>query len=137
MPPAPPRPRADLPKVLELAKRTNAVIKVSDACTLSQQPYPFPDIWDPLARAFDAWGSEPCLWGTDWTRAFAVVNDEQAVEPFRLTDRLSESERAMLMGGRVRRLMGGRRGRGRRGLWGTRRDVALSRSALRCSAGRT
>jgi len=32
-------------------------------------------------------------------RAFAVVNYEQAVEPFLKTDRLSESERAMLMGG--------------------------------------
>src|SRR5215471_14214210 len=98
-PPAPPHPWADLPKVLELAKRPNAVIKVSGACTLSQQPYPFPDIWDPLARVFDAWGFERCLWGTDWTRAFAVVNYEQAVEPFVKTDRLSESERAMLMGG--------------------------------------
>jgi len=95
----PAQPWADLPKVLDLAKRKNAVIKVSGACTLSQKPYPFPDIWDPLARVFDAWGIERCLWGTDWTRAFAVVNYEQAVEPFRLTDRLSESERAMLMGG--------------------------------------
>jgi hypothetical protein len=33
------------------------------------------------------------------TRAFAVVNYEQAIEPFRQTDRLSDSERAMLMGG--------------------------------------
>jgi hypothetical protein len=40
-----------------------------------------------------------CLWGTDWTRAFAVVNYEQAVEPFLKTGRLSETERAMLMGG--------------------------------------
>jgi L-fuconolactonase len=39
-----------------------------------------------------------CLWGTDWTRAFAVVNYEQAVEPFPKTDRLSDTERAMLMG---------------------------------------
>jgi predicted TIM-barrel fold metal-dependent hydrolase len=98
-PPAPPQPWADLPKVLDLARRKNAVIKVSGACTLSQRPYPFPDIWDPLARLFDAWGFERCLWGTDWTRAFAVVNYEQAVEPFRKTDRLSDSERAMLMGG--------------------------------------
>jgi len=98
-PPAPPQPWADLPKVLDLAKRKNAVIKVSGACTLSQKPYPFPDIWDPLARVFDAWGFDRCLWGTDWTRAFAVVNYEQAVEPFRVTDRLSDSERAMLMGG--------------------------------------
>jgi hypothetical protein len=31
---------------------------------------------------FDAWGFDRCLWGTDWTRAFAVVNYEQAIEPF-------------------------------------------------------
>jgi predicted TIM-barrel fold metal-dependent hydrolase len=99
VPPAPPQPWADLPKVLELAKRKNVVIKISGTCTLSREPYPFPDIWDPLARIFDAWGLERCLWGTDWTRAFAVVNYEQAVEPFRMTDRLSNSDRAMLMGG--------------------------------------
>ena len=98
-PPAPPNAWADLPKVLELAKRPNAVIKVSGACTLSREPYPYPDIWDPLARIFDAWGFERCLWGTDWTRAFAIVNYEQAVRPFVETKRLSESERAMLMGG--------------------------------------
>ncbi len=98
-PPAPPQPWAELPKLLELAKRKNAVVKVSGACTLSKEPFPYPDIWDPLARVFDAWGFERCLWGTDWTRAFAVCNYEQAVKPFLETDRLSESERAMLMGG--------------------------------------
>ena len=36
-PPAPPQPWAELPKVLALAKRKNAVIKVSGACTLSQR----------------------------------------------------------------------------------------------------
>ena len=106
MPPAPPQPWADLPKVLALASRPNAVIKVSGACTLSREPYPFADIWDPLARVFDAWGFERCLWGTDWTRAFAVVNYEQAVEPFRRTERLSECERAMLMGGACARAYG-------------------------------
>jgi hypothetical protein len=48
---------------------------------------------------FDAWGFDRCLWGTDWTRAYAVVNYEQAVEPFLKTDRLSDNERAMLVGG--------------------------------------
>ena len=43
--------------------------------------------------------AELCLWGTDWTRAFAVVNYEQAVVPFLETRRLGDSERAMLMGG--------------------------------------
>ena len=46
---------------------------MSGACTLSGEPYPFRDIWDPLARVFDAWGFDRCLWGTDWTRAYAVV----------------------------------------------------------------
>ena len=99
VPPVPAEPWADLPKVLDLARRPNLVIKVSGACTLSKQPYPFDDIWDPLARIFDAWGMERCLWGTDWTRAFAMVNYDNAVTPFRLTKRLSDSERAMLMGG--------------------------------------
>jgi predicted TIM-barrel fold metal-dependent hydrolase len=99
VPPAPPQPWADLPKVLELAKRPNVVIKVSGACTLSKEPYPYNDIWDPLQRIFDAWGFGRCLWGTDWTRAFAVVNYEQGVKPFLETKRLSDSECAMLMGG--------------------------------------
>jgi L-fuconolactonase len=106
VPPASPEPWADLPKVLDLAKRENAVIKVSGACTLSKEPYPFRDIWGPLARLFDAWGFERCLWGTDWTRAFAVVNYENAVKPFLETDRLSESERAMLMGGATAKAYG-------------------------------
>jgi L-fuconolactonase len=99
VPPAPSEPWADLPKILDLAKRPNVVIKVSGACTLSKEPYPFPDIWDPLQRIFDAWGFERCLWGTDWTRAFAVVDYEHTVKPFLETKRLSPSERAMLMGG--------------------------------------
>jgi predicted TIM-barrel fold metal-dependent hydrolase len=98
-PPAPPQPWVDLPKVLDLARRQNVVIKVSGACTLSREPYPFDDIWDPLTRVFDAWGFDRCLWGTDWTRAFAVVNHEQGVTPVLKTSRLSDSERAMLMGG--------------------------------------
>jgi L-fuconolactonase len=106
VPPAPPEPWGDLPKVLELARRPNCVIKVSGACTLSREPYPYPDIWDPLARVFDAWGFDRCLWGTDWTRAFAVVNYAQAVRPFLETDRLSDAERAMLMGGACARAYG-------------------------------
>ena len=51
---------------------------------------------------FDAWGFERCLWGTDWTRAFAVVNYEQAVEPFLKTDRLSDERAGDADGRRLR-----------------------------------
>src|SRR3981081_969869 len=60
VPPAPPQPWTDLPKVLELARRTNTVIQASCECTLSKEPYPYPDIWDPLQRIFDAWGFDRC-----------------------------------------------------------------------------
>jgi L-fuconolactonase len=103
-PPAPSAPWADLPKVLELARQPNIAIKISGACTLSHKPYPYSDIWDPLARIFDAFGTDRCLWGTDWTRAVHLLTYKQAVDPFRLTDRLSASEKAALMGGTLQRI---------------------------------
>jgi L-fuconolactonase len=42
VPPASAEPWADLPKVVDLAKRKNAVIKISGACTLSNSPTRIP-----------------------------------------------------------------------------------------------
>jgi predicted TIM-barrel fold metal-dependent hydrolase len=103
-PPAPAEPFADLPKLLNLAVHDNIAVKISGACTLSHEPFPYNDLWDPLGRIFDAFGFDRCMWGTDWTRAVALLTYEQAVEPFRVTDRLSESDRAALMGETLRRV---------------------------------
>ncbi|MBI3515064.1 MAG: amidohydrolase family protein [Proteobacteria bacterium] len=103
-PPPPPEPFADLPKVLRLAAHDNVAIKISGACTLSHQPFPYNDLWDPLGRIFDAFGIARCLWGTDWTRATALLTYAQGVEAFRVTDRLSASDRAALMGGSLARI---------------------------------
>ena len=105
-PPAPPAPFADLPRLLALAKHANVMVKISGACTLSHEPFPYPDLWDPLRRIFDAFGIDRCMWGTDWTRAANLLTYEQGVEPFRRTDRLTEGERAELMGGTLRRVYG-------------------------------
>ncbi len=104
VPPAPPDPFADLPKVLDLAQYKNVAIKITGACTLSHAPDPYDDIWDPLGRIFDAFGIDRCLWGTDWTRATNLLTYSQGVEPFRLTNRLSDSDRAALMGGSAARV---------------------------------
>lgn len=103
-PPAPPEPFADLEKVLALAAHDNVAIKISGACTLSHEAFPYNDIWDPLCRIFDAYGLDRCLWGTDWTRAVALLTYAQGVEAFRVTDRLSDSDRAKLMGGSLQRI---------------------------------
>src|SRR5205823_12148398 len=49
-PPPPAQPWAELPKVLALAAYPNIAIKISGACTLSHQQFPYNDIWDPLGR---------------------------------------------------------------------------------------
>jgi predicted TIM-barrel fold metal-dependent hydrolase len=103
-PPPPAEPWADLPSVLKLAALPNVAIKISGACTLSLQPFPYNDIWDPLARIFDAFGLDRCLWGTDWTRAVELLTYEQGVAPFRMTSRLSDSDKAMLMAGALTRV---------------------------------
>jgi len=97
-PPAPAAPWAELPKLLGLAAHDNIVVKISGACTLSHQPFPYKDIWDPLGRIFDAFSFDRCMWGTDWTRAVGLLTYKEGVEAFRVTDRLSDSERAALMG---------------------------------------
>jgi L-fuconolactonase len=103
-PPAPPTPFADLPKLLALAAHANIAVKISGACTLSHEPFPYKDLWDPLWRIFDAFGFNRCMWGTDWTRAVDLLTYEQGVEAFRVTDRLSDSDRAALMGETLQRI---------------------------------
>ena len=103
-PPVPTEPFAELPKLLALATHDNVVVKITGACTLSHEPFPYKDLWDPLGRIFDAYGFDRCLWGTDWTRAVALLTYKQGVDAFRVTDRLSESERAALMGGTVQKV---------------------------------
>jgi L-fuconolactonase len=103
-PPPPAQPWADLPNVLKLAAQPNVAIKITGACTLSREAFPYKDIWDPLARIFDAFGLPRCLWGTDWTRAVGLLTYRQGVDAFRISDRLSESDREMLMGGALQRV---------------------------------
>ena len=104
VPPAAPEPFKDLPNVLAAAELENVAIKISGACTLSHEPFPYPDIWEPLSRVFDAFGLDRCIWGTDWTRATRVLTYEQGVEAFRVTDSLSDSDRAALMGGTLAKI---------------------------------
>jgi predicted TIM-barrel fold metal-dependent hydrolase len=105
-PPVPKEPWAELPHVLEVAKNKNIAIKITGACTLSHQPYPYKDIWDPLGRIFDAFGLDRCLWGTDWTRAVNLLTYKEGVEAFRVTDRLSNADREALMGGSLQKIYG-------------------------------
>ncbi len=103
-PPAPAKPFADIEKVIALAAYENVAIKISGACTLSHAPFPYPDIWDNVCRIIDAFDVDRCLWGTDWTRAVALLTYKQGVDAFRVTQQLSASDREALMGGSLQRI---------------------------------
>jgi predicted TIM-barrel fold metal-dependent hydrolase len=103
-PPPPAEPFADLPLLLALARFPNVAVKVTGAATLSHRAFPFDDLLEPLGRVFDAFGLDRCMWGTDWTRATAMVSYTDALAAFRDTDRLSPGERAALLGGTLERI---------------------------------
>ena len=103
-PPPLAEPWADLSKLLALAAYDNVRVKISGACTLSREPFPYNDIWDPVLRIIDAFGIDRCMWGTDWTRTSGMLTYEQAVAPFRTTPRLSDGDKAKLMGGTLEKV---------------------------------
>ena len=105
-PPPPAEPFSDLKQVLALAQCDNIAIKISGACTLSHQPFPYEDIWPPLGEIFDAFGLARCMWGTDWTRAVALLSYAQGVAAFRGQAQLNADERAQLMGGSLMKIYG-------------------------------
>ncbi len=105
-PPVPAEPWAELAQVLALAKLPNVTMKITGACTLSKEAYPYNDIWDPVCRMIDAFGIDRCLWGTDWTRAVSLLTYAQGVDAFRATKRISDSDKAKLMGANTARVYG-------------------------------
>ena len=103
-PPPPDDPFARLPELLALAPLPNVAVKVSGAGTLSTQGYPFDDVWPALEQIFEAFGLDRCMWGTDWTRATAFLTYAEGVDAFRDTDRLSDSDKARLLGGSLEQI---------------------------------
>lgn len=105
-PPVPAEPWAELPQVFTLAAHKNVAMKITGACTLSREAYPYDDIWDPVCRMIEAFGVDRCLWGTDWTRTVNLLTFKQGVDAFRATNRISDSDKAKLMGANTARLYG-------------------------------
>jgi hypothetical protein len=57
-----------------------------------------------LAVSSTPLASTGAMWGTDWTRAVKLLTYAEGLDAFRLADRLSDSDRAKLMGGTASRV---------------------------------
>ena len=104
--PVPDQPFLELQNVLELANFDNIAIKITGACTLSHQSFPYTDIWEPLEKIFTGFSLERCMWGTDWTRAMKLVSYKESVDCFLDNSSLSADEKSQLMGKTVERIYG-------------------------------
>ena len=97
-PPAPAQPFADLPKVLALAAHDNVTIKISGACTLSHEPFPLQGHMGSARPHLRRLRLRSLHVGHRLDPRGRVVDLQAGVEAFRVTDRLSDSDRAALMG---------------------------------------
>lgn len=98
-------PLSRLHEVLELARFDNLVIKCVAAPQYSDEPYPFNDLWPYLTQLIDAFGLERLIWGTDVTQHMQKHTYCEMVDYIRASERLSESEKELLLGRNLRRLL--------------------------------
>lgn len=106
LPPDSGRPFDQLPSLLELAKFPNVAVKWGGAQRLSEEPYPFEDIWPHMHRVVDAFGVDRLMFASDWTVCRDLHSYGEAVFCLRDTDELSETEKAAIFAGTARRILG-------------------------------
>ncbi|MBI4218776.1 MAG: amidohydrolase [Chloroflexi bacterium] len=95
--------------VLDLAKRPNVYVKVSDVSHRSKQRFPFPDVHDVIRRIRDAFGPARLLWGTGYPghhrekHGWLSLRDELKLirEGF---DFLTDHEKSKMLGENARRI---------------------------------
>lgn len=97
---------AQFDEVCALAALPNVHVKWGHATRLSEEPYPYADVRVALRRVVAAFGAERVMWASDWTLDLAWSSWSESFSYIRDEEALSPSERALVLGGAVRRLLG-------------------------------
>lgn len=124
-PPLNPRespPWKGLADLLPLGKHKNIAVKMTGAPVLSEQSYPFADVWKPLRGMIDAFGADRIMWASDtgrfmgrigWHNHYPAAHGDYpgkhtyAESLFFVlhSDQLSAEEKRQLLGGAVRKAL--------------------------------
>jgi len=75
-----PEPFLHLSKLLALAVHPNVHVKLTAAGALSNEPYPFRDIWPAVLELVERFGPERVMWGTDYNRTKTLLSYEEGVQ---------------------------------------------------------
>lgn len=105
------------PDLLELATYPNIAVKLCGGPLLSDQHYPFDDIWPYLDQLFATFGFDRVMWASDYTRMRIAdlprgdrprkrgLSYAESLDYLRRTDRLGLEDKRKLLGGTARRLL--------------------------------
>ena len=109
-----------LPDLLALARFPNVAVKVCGVPALSEEQYPFTDAWPFVHQMFEAFGPERLMWASDIPRFQGKIGFEpwftrddfagkhtyaESLDFFRNTSELSPSEKELLLGQNLRRIL--------------------------------
>ena len=112
-----PEPWRTFPDLLALARYPNVNVKLCGAPLLSEQNYPYDDVWPKLDQLFEAFGVERVLWGSDYTRMRMAdlprgerprqrgVTYADSLNYLLRTDRLSYAQKKAVLGQSARRVL--------------------------------
>ncbi|MCW2380583.1 MULTISPECIES: amidohydrolase family protein [unclassified Sphingobium] len=108
---------ATFPDLLDLARYPNIAVKLCGAPLLSEESYPFEDLWPRLDQLIAAFGAERIMWASDYTR-LRTADLPRGARPRRRgltyaeslnfllrSDRLSLADKRQIFGGTATRLL--------------------------------
>ncbi|MBM3262871.1 MAG: amidohydrolase [candidate division Zixibacteria bacterium] len=95
-----------LKTVCDLARFPNLYAQLTFVPGDSVEPYPFRDMHETVRRVIDAYGAEPCLWGSAFPCELWCVKVSYGEHLRLFTDeiRMEEAERRAILGGAATRL---------------------------------
>jgi L-fuconolactonase len=96
---------AGLVELERLAGLPNVTLKWCHMIRLSGRPFPYDDIAAHLHRLVGIFGADRIMWASDWTIDLAWASWADALFSVRDDDALTLEERALILGGTVRRVL--------------------------------
>jgi hypothetical protein len=111
-----------LPQLLEMAQYPNVAVKLCGVPGLSEEGYPYADVWPKVEQLLEAYGPDRLAWASDIGRFRGRVawsirvpgteghytgkhNYMESLALYLYNSSLSEDEKAKLLGGTTRRLL--------------------------------
>ncbi len=112
-----------LPQLLALSRRRNIAVKMCGAPAMSEDGYPFADVWPWVAEVIERFGVNRVAWGSDisrfrgrmgWRGRPAAAQGEyvgkhtymESLGFFLYNEQLSTGEKEAILGGTARQLLG-------------------------------